>query len=182
MSDVLSTDYNMMSSALSSDEVALLKQYQQLARNLADVKNKLNHINGQISEIHDPDFDNLTFLSSELQKNISVLGTAFKSTVHNILLQMDSNPVNIANIHNNYASTVDEAEKEQEAKAGNDSGEYDALGNQVSDNADLGSSIDEDPMETVDRINEELGISQEEADIHRQIAHQLESSAQATDS
>jgi hypothetical protein len=230
MSDILAMDYSILSSSLTDDEISLLKQYQTLAINLTNVKSKLDEINAQISTVDESNVINLTNLAIDLQKALGVLGTAFKSTVHNVLLHVDSNQIN--NISNNDSlninykeealKSVRRAELERELKSPekenvnqiitDDDLYNDKIDQQIEntntntnvnvnlnvnhqqnvvpnniqddeinedeeeedDDVDLGSGIDEETMNAVDRIQHELGISTDDVDIHRQIADQLE--------
>lgn len=216
MTYILTIDYSLLSSSLTAEEIEVLQQYQKLAQNLITVKQRLDDINNQITNIHDDetmgDAANLTALSVELQKSLSVLGTMFKTTVHNVLMHVDSNQV-VSDVNNtdgrisqqqkselgsdkqnDYLNQSDRSretlrgenhqhqhqhqlthESQQKGQSvfghnlGVDDGDEDE-----EDDVDLGSGIDEETMNAVDRIQHELGISADDVDIHRQIADQLE--------
>lgn len=213
MTDILTIDYTLLSSSLTEEEIDVLQQYQKLAQNLITVKERLNDINNQITNIHNDetmgDTANLTALSVELQKSLSVLGTMFKTTVHNVLMHVDSNQVvseanntdskikqqqrvemdnqnEIKNYKQNeyFDQTGGSKETQQQQQQiqkgqsvfghslGGDQGDEEDEDDE--DDVDLGSGIDEETMNAVDRIQHELGISADDVDIHRQIADQLE--------
>lgn len=191
MSDILAIDYSLMSSTLSKEEIGLLQQYQSLAANLTAVKARLEELNEQISTADPQNVANLASLSTDLQKALGVLSTVFKSTVHNVLLHVDSNQLldgsGANSLKDSDSVAMDYMEDEHaggegnaEGSGGNGNGNS-SNGNGNSNNnpngadddedVDLGSGIDEETMDAVDRIQHELAMS---ADIHRQIADQLE--------
>lgn len=189
MSDILSFDFNLLKSSLTDEEVQLLNEYQALAVNLNSLKDKLEDINRKISSVSDTNIENLTELSTDLQKSVGILSTVYKSTVHNVLLQVDSNQMessetsndqqnssnnvneNIANfaksqISNSLKNQLNESSKNEQHSIEN---------NNIENNLDEDVDLDEEAMETVNRINQEFSLSNEDVDIHRQIADQLES-------
>lgn len=93
MTDILLIDYSLMSASLSNEEIDLLKQYQSLAINLNELKSKLEQITLEMTTATPEKMQNLSELATDLQKNIGSLSTVFKSTVHNVLLHMNSNLV-----------------------------------------------------------------------------------------
>lgn len=227
MSEILTIDYTLLSSSLASDEIEVLQQYQTLAQNLKTVREKLDEINNKITNIHDDEtmanLENLTSLSVELQKSLGVLGTMFKTTVHNVLMNVDSNQVvadsNIKisqenrvskelvdaqeSSHQEYGAQSPKSDQQRAQQQiqhiqeqqhlhrlqqqHNDKNQQknqpvfnhtigieDDEDDEEDDDVDLGSGIDEETMNAVDRIQHELGISADDVDIHRQIADQLE--------
>lgn len=180
MSDILAIDYSLMSSTLSKEEIGLLQQYQALAVNLHSVKSKLEELNEQISTADPENVANLTSLSTDLQKALGVLSTVFKSTVHNVLLHVNSNQLldgSAANsIKDSDSVAMDYMEDDNtnnliNTEKGPSSNVENNNNADDEEDVDLGSGIDEETMDAVDRIQHELAMS---ADIHRQIAHQLE--------
>lgn len=218
MTDILSIDYSLLSSELTKEEIELLQQYQSLAANINAIKLKLEHINSQISNVEPENVESLTQEAITLQKSISILSTAFKSTVHNVLLHVDSNQLidgsssndinNLKDQNNDYSQQNDannnnlddgnnDNDHDHEIKSANDisntaqnqdnnqenevvknsdkellkESESNADNDEDDDDVDLDSGIDEETMNAVDRIQHELAMS---ADIHRQIADQLE--------
>lgn len=166
MSDILAMDYTILSSSLTGEEISLLQQYQALAQNLNNVKEKLDEINNQMTTVDESNIQDLTSLATDLQSALGVLGTAFKSTVHNVLLHVDSNQVKIDDTNTtNDASNIRDVHEDVDVNDVVDEDE---------EEVDLDSGIDEETMNAVDRIQHELGISNDDVDIHRQIADQLE--------
>ena len=182
MSDIIAIDYSLMSSTLSKEEIGLLQQYQSLAANLIAVKARLEELNEQISTADPENVANLATLSTDLQKALGVLSTVFKSTVHNVLLHVDSNQLLDGSVANSMKDSdsvaMDYMEDDNTGNLihapkahGNAEGDNNNNGADDDEDVDLGSGIDEETMDAVDRIQHELAMS---ADIHRQIADQLE--------
>lgn len=226
MSDILSIDYSLLSASLTQDEIALLQQYKTLALNLNSVKNKLDEINTKMTHVDESNTENLTTLSTDLQKSLGVLSTVFKSTVHNVLLHVDSNQllkdVDVTNATNGddelrgdidssnlkYKKAKKNANTNTNSNANNKKNISDSSTVQQSEameidenDDDLVSGLDEETLNAVGRFHHDLVAGGhmesvndnvdnnaddnsnpndvvdevvDDADIHRQIAHQLE--------
>ncbi|KAG0684000.1 hypothetical protein C6P42_005056 [Pichia californica] len=69
----------------------ILEQYQLMATTLNDLKAKLEEINSQMAIADPENIPTLIQKAKELQGSMDSLGLVFKSTVHNLLLQVNSN-------------------------------------------------------------------------------------------
>ncbi|KAG0687847.1 hypothetical protein C6P40_001767, partial [Pichia californica] len=72
-------------------EIEILEQYQLMATTLNDLKAKLEEINSQMAIADPENIPTLIQKAKELQGSMDSLGLVFKSTVHNLLLQVNSN-------------------------------------------------------------------------------------------
>lgn len=142
MSDILAIDYSLMTTSLSDEEIGLLQEYQNLASNLNSVKGKLEEINNQLSCVSLDNLSNLTTLSTELQKALGILGTVFKSTVHNVLLQVDSNQVATDEAANRTMGSLADEKEAGDREAGESQGRPEAQRNmeQQPDGVDGGNA------------------------------------------
>ncbi|KAG7875995.1 hypothetical protein KL938_004929 [Ogataea parapolymorpha] len=90
--ELLSMDYDTYSSELSPLEIDTLKQYQNLALNLLQLKNDIVTLNKEVDSTSDGlsrgalTKDSLLEELRELETKISVISTLFKSSVYQVVV------------------------------------------------------------------------------------------------